>query len=119
MTLLERFWSKVDTTGDCWIWQASVTSTGYGQFVVDSRNFKAHRFAYEVAIGPIPAGLEIDHLCENVLCVNPWHLEPVSHAENIRRSSRHNGAKTHCPLGHRYSKVNTYRPGTRAAKARC
>ena len=98
----ERFWEKVDKNGPngCWVWLASLGSTGYGQFEVDYKPLKAHRFAYILLVGPIPDGLELDHLCRNRPCVNPDHLEAVSHADNVQRGvgpSVENRLKTHCP----------------------
>ena len=88
--IAERFWAKVDRRGDdeCWPWTASRTYQGYGQFFPAKRTFvRAHRFAYEAAIGPIPAGLTIDHLCRNKACVNPAHMEPVTAIENGLRGN--------------------------------
>jgi hypothetical protein len=87
----DRFWSKVDihlTTDRCWNWMCYPTSNGYGQFRVGKCRVSAHRVAYELAVGPIPDGLHIDHLCSNRLCMNPWHLEPVTVRENNLRSLR-------------------------------
>lgn len=77
----------IDPSG-CWLWTASCGNGGYGQFAV--RHPKptmvgAHRFAYEHFVGPIPAGLDLDHLCRNRRCVNPAHLEPVTRRENLLR----------------------------------
>lgn len=78
----------------------------------DGKMRLAHRVAYEIHVGPIPDGLEIDHLCRVRCCVNPDHLEPVTHRENMRRSpswnsvGRRQKAKTHCPKGHPYSGYN-------------
>lgn len=85
----ERFFAKVEP-GDfgCWIWTAHRQPNGYGQFSENKVVVYAHRWAYERFIGPIPAGLHLDHLCGNghLGCVKPWHCEPVTQAENNRRS---------------------------------
>jgi HNH endonuclease len=90
-----RFWEKVAWTPEgrgtrespCWLWLASLGASGYGQFSIGGREgpVVAHRIAYELERGEIPEGLTLDHLCRNRMCVNPWHLEPVPLAENIRR----------------------------------
>ncbi len=85
-----RFFSRVDKRPDgCWLWTAHVhPRTGYVQFRIGGRKGKmvlAHRWAYERFTGPIPAGLELDHLCRVRHCVNPAHLEPVTRSENRRR----------------------------------
>lgn len=114
----ERFWSKVDRSGECWLWRAKLQNRGYGQFSFNGHAVLAHRFAYELLIGPIPDGLTLDHLCRAPACVNPLHLEPVTHLENVRRGNavgprpnarNANAAKTHCPAGHPYDVTNTYR----------
>lgn len=85
-TIAERLWEKVDKTGDCWLWTRSLTiGNRYGGLSVDGRMRPAHRVAYELTVGPIPDGLELDHLCRNTRCVRPAHLEPVTHRENMRR----------------------------------
>jgi hypothetical protein len=86
MTLTERFWTKVTQRGDCWIWTHSTNSRGYGLSSIAGKVYLAHRLAYEFLRAEIPAGLTIDHLCRVKACVNPWHMEPVTVAENNRRS---------------------------------
>jgi len=84
----ERFWGKVQRCDaeECWPWLEGTTSDGYGRFGITSEEVVgAHRFAYELIVGPIPAGLTIDHLCRNILCCNPAHMETVTNSENVRR----------------------------------
>lgn len=78
----------VDTNTGCWNWTRSLMPTGYGHLTINNEQVLAHRFLYESMCGPIPKGLDLDHLCENPRCVNPTHLEPVTHAENCRRGKR-------------------------------
>jgi hypothetical protein len=94
------FWSRVDKTDGCWLWKGKALKVGYGQLRRNGREILAHRYAYEMAYGAIPEGLQIDHLCRNRLCVNPAHLEAVSQAENIRRGAARRLRKTHCKRGH-------------------
>ena len=77
-----RFWPKVDKTGDCWLWTAGKTKDGYGLFQVGGRQRLAHRVSYEFSVGPIPAGLDLDHTCYVHACVNPDHLRLATNAQN-------------------------------------
>lgn len=71
----ERFWSKVDTEGECWLWRATVRSSdGIGVFGLDKKILYAHRVAYVIAFGALPAGFEVRRSCMNQLCVRPSHL---------------------------------------------
>jgi hypothetical protein len=121
MTAEERFWSKVQKTEGCWLWMTGKNWGGYGIFSVGEKRVVAHRFSYELHAGPVPAGMELDHLCRTRHCVNPAHLEPVTKLENVRRGigGRKNAIKTHCPAGHAYTPENTYfvRKNSRQCKA--
>ena len=107
-----RFWNKVEPCpmSGCWLW-VGATDKGYGQIHWKRKTAKAYRIAYEILIGPVPDGLEIDHLCRVSACVNPAHLEPVTHQENMRRSamaSHARGAKFCRPGRHLLTPETTY-----------
>lgn len=100
--IADRFAAKVAQAGpdECWEWTGGRNTNGYGVIASGGRrgvNINAHRVAYELAHGPIPDGLVIDHLCENRGCVNPRHLEAVQHDVNIVRAT---GKRTTCKRGH-------------------
>lgn len=120
-TYADRFWSRVDRSGNCWLWTSTV-SNGYGAMVITadgkSINYLAHRIAFTWMRGPIPNGMVLDHLCRNTLCVNPAHLEVVTSVENTRRGFSPFAVKarqTHCKRGHEFTPENTYvrKNGTR------
>ena len=105
-----RFWAKVspEPTSGCWLWTAG-TNRGYGRVLIDGKNRTAYRVSYELLVGPVPDGLEIDHLCRTHACVNPDHLEAVTHRENVLRGTcptAKNAAKTECVRGHPLSGEN-------------
>ncbi len=103
----DRKW-HIDPETGCHIWTAGRVSTPYGCFYTGGkpRMMLAHRFAYERAKGPIPAGLHLDHVCRNTLCVNPAHLEAVTQQENHRRADWK--AKAQCKRGHSLTEENVY-----------
>ncbi len=104
----ERLWEKVDKTETCWLWTASKNPLGYGWFGVGKKVRLAHRVVYEFVVGPIPDGLELDHLCRTPSCVRPDHLEAVSHTINMQRGhKRQRNQKTHCSGGHEFTENNS------------
>src|SRR5450631_2878208 len=129
-TLSERFEAKVVRGDGCWEWTGTHNQDGYALMAVVStravRKFMvAHRYAYETEVGAVLEGMELDHLCRNRGCVNPAHVEPVTHQVNVKRgrvaeTNREHvhraqvaaaaswRARTHCPSGHEYNDVNTY-----------
>lgn len=100
--------SARDEQTGCLRWQGAHAPKGYGQICVDGRRMAVHRAAYQLWVGPIPDGYEIDHVaergCAHRDCIEPTHLEAVTHAENVRRQL---ARVTHCPKGHEYSDKNT------------
>lgn len=133
--LISRFGrSYTVQTNGCWTWKGKVGRDGYGRFSIKSRWQMAHRVAHLLLIGSIPDGFEVDHLCHNAdrdcaggtgcahrQCVNPAHLEAVSHRDNMHRTE-YIGAKarqTHCKYGHEYTEANTGRDsrGNRRCRA--
>ena len=103
--LFDRLMNKFLVGDDCWEWTSFKDEDGYGGVWLNGRTARAHRVMYELLVGPIPDGLQLDHLCRNKACVRPDHLEPVTLAENVRRAA---DTKTHCPQGHAYAGPNLY-----------
>ena len=117
-TVAGRFWEKVDRSGpgECWLWQGATSTDGYGRFRErGGRMVNAHRWAYEHLVGPIPDGLQLDHVrdrgCTSPACVNPAHLEPVTSRENTMRGdglAARCARRTHCLHGHPFAGENLY-----------
>lgn len=120
-----QFWDRVQVNDGCWAWTGAVKN-GYGATPNQSSITYAHRFSWELAYGPIPPGLVVDHDCHNQavargecnggecrhrLCVNPAHLVLRGIAANSMESPLHNANKTHCKRGHEFDEANTYRDG--------
>ena len=108
--LPDRFWRRIsiDPAAGCWMWAAPLDRYGYGHAYLDGKGYLAHRVIYDVLRSHISAGLELDHLCRVRNCVNPDHLEPVSHRVNVQRGEL-GQPRARCPKGHEYSESNSYR----------
>lgn len=112
-TIKQRFFDKVVITNTCWLWQGTTLKGGYGHFRDGLKLILAHRWSYTSIKGPIPYGLQLDHLCRVRNCVNPDHLEPVSSKENSRRGNlstsrkESRNSKTHCINGHKFTPENS------------
>jgi hypothetical protein len=115
LTALERFWAKVDKTDTCWLWTGYVHPKGYGRFYPGggrgTQIVYAHRFSFELAHGPMPEGMEADHLCRVRHCVNPEHLEAVTRRVNLDRRNEVHGWK-------RLSDRELMQPSRQSATAR-
>ena len=96
-------WDRIDATGDCWVWTGAINAHGYGAVQALGKLQYVHRVVYQALVGEIHDGLDIDHLCRNLKCCNPDHLEPVTRAVNLQRGWNSNGNKVACPQGHSYS----------------
>lgn len=104
---MDRWRAQIEFTDTCWNWHGTINARGYGVINDNGKNALAHRWGYEALIGPIPEGLQLDHLCMVTNCVNPAHLEPVTNAENHRRAA---ASHTHCRHGHEWTPENEYWP---------
>ena len=107
---------EIDAKSGCWIWTGakrggSPREGHYGGLSVGGKQMYAHRYVYELLVGPIPHGLVVDHLCRVRRCVNPAHIEPVTERENLIRGngvSGINSRRTHCAQGHEFTPENTH-----------
>jgi hypothetical protein len=131
----DRFWEKVNKNGPipshrpelgpCWLWTAAPDSHGYSTFFATARTdgvrrmVTAYRWGWEQEHGPVPSGLELDHLCRTRACVRHDHLEAVTGAVNRQRGRNVNREKISCRRGHPYDEANTYHDarGTRHCRA--
>lgn len=95
---------------ECWMWPGALTDSGYGKVAPgpEGGTWLVHRIVYEYMVGPIPKGLDLDHLCRVRACVNPAHLEPVTRRENLARGEHNHRGKERCKNGHEFTEENTY-----------
>lgn len=102
--LEERLWGKVELHDDCWIWTGAKTKSGYGNIGTSYKphsNLCAHRAGYELLLEEVDPSLDLDHLCRNAACCNPFHLEPVPHCINVSRGKNGTIFRTgRCRKGH-------------------
>lgn len=119
---MNRFWQHTQQQGECIVWVGCRDRQGYGKLGRNGRTWRAHRYVYEQTVGPIPAGMVIDHLCRNPSCVNVDHLEVVTQRVNVLRGETipaAQAARTHCPHGHEYTAENIYWAGNHRRCATC
>lgn len=113
---------KLAWSGECLVWTGCCTANGYGKLKRNKKSGTVHRWVYLTFVGPVPAGLQLDHLCRNRRCCRPEHLEPVTaKVNNLRGHSvaAKNSRKTHCTRGHVFDESNTTitKAGTRRCRA--
>ncbi len=116
------FWDKVQFTDTCWLWTGGIDRYGYGKFRFNGRMAGAHVYAYEFCVGPIPEGLQIDHLCRTRPCQNTDHMELVTSRVNTLRGEGITAKKarqTHCINGHLFDEANTGHYGTKRVCRAC
>lgn len=110
LRVLIRFWESVDITETCWQWNKSLVCFGYGQFSVNGKNYRAHRYSLLIHGVEIPQDMVVDHICKNRGCVNPEHLRVVTNRINVLENSNSTPAqlikRTHCKNGHPLSGSN-------------
>ena len=119
---LLRLMSCIGDPSQCWVLPSQANPMRYATVRINGRATTAHRAMYQILVGPIPDGLQLDHLCRNRSCFNPKHLEPVTCQENLLRGHTHaaaNSKKTHCRRGHAYDATNTILIATGRACREC
>lgn len=103
----QRILSKIDFSDGCWNWAWSLDKHGYSQVRKDGTTRRAHRVVYEILVGDVAEGLDLDHLCRNRKCVRPEHLEPVTRSTNLQRGILWQSKKSTCPNGHPYDMTDS------------
>ncbi len=105
----------------CWLWLGALDGKGYGSVIIEGKQVSVHRVVYDLLVGEVPAGLELDHMCRTRSCCNPGHLEPVTHRENVLRGTSMvavNATKVVCLKGHPLSGANLYLPANGSRQCR-
>lgn len=110
-TLPQNLQDKIisEPMSGCWLWTGALNGDGYGNAWMNKKPILAHKATYQICVGEVPKGMELDHSCKVRSCVNPHHVEPVTHQQNVLRGSSPaavHAIKTHCPKGHPYSGEN-------------
>lgn len=116
--MIYHVFQHIEKTETCWLWTAAKDKHGYGRTDPANGSSLAHKVVYETLAAIVPEGFELDHTCNNPSCVNPTHLEVVTHEENMRRHREREGIGIRCVGGHLYTPSNTY-VNPRTGKKRC
>lgn len=114
-----RLHRRIKRSSGCWIWTGALGDSGYGRLALNRKLHYVHRLSYETFVGPIPDGLQIDHLCRNRACFAPSHLEPVTCRVNVLRGESpgaRSRRRTHCGKGHDFAEHGVERNGRRICR---
>src|SRR5690242_2026375 len=118
ISLRERLEKKMhmEPNTGCWLWVGAKNLQGYGRAFFDGKLHQAHRLMFSLIVGPVPVEMELDHLCRQPACINPKHLEVVTHLENMRRAPRWQKRITRCANGHEFDGIGSRQRWCRICK---